>query len=155
MKRELISTKGEIIPISVFTIPTPIRSFGWAVKTAFAAARRFWEDTEEVRWLAWEGTKKAGIGLWHLASGAACIIGKTVPVHWQKEKKAIPGLWREAKAGFKALWGRVKGIGYAIGESLVAGQQRGRRADSPDPAPCGWHWSYAGCRMLGSTEGRG
>ncbi len=130
MKRELISAKGAIIPVSVFTIPTPVRGFGWAVRTTFAAAKRFWEDTEEVRWLAWEGTKKAGvlagrlglkagIGLGHMAVGTACIIGKTVPMIWQKGRKAIPGLWRGAKAGLTALWDKMKSIGNAIGEEAL------------------------------------
>ncbi len=130
MKRELISAKGTIIPVSVFTIPTPVRGFGWAVRTTFAAAGRFWKDTEEVRWLAWEGTKKAGIlvgrlglkagiGLGHMAVGTACIIGKTVPVLWRAGKKTIPVLWRDAKAGSAALWHKMKSIGNVIGERAL------------------------------------
>ena len=91
----------EIIPVTVFTIPAPVRGFSWAIRTTWRAAKRFWEDTEEVRWFAWEGMKKAVNKTCHIGKGAmAILVRRIIPALW----KAILALWRKGKETLPVLW---------------------------------------------------
>ena len=122
----------EIIPVTVFTIPAPVRGFSWAIRTTWRAAKRFWEDTEEVRWFAWEGMKRAGrLGLnvfchlWHLAEDAVHTLGRILPIIWRKAKETLPVLWGEARVGFALLCGCVeeyaKGLVLFLAFNLAGG----------------------------------
>ena len=118
---------NEIIPVTVYTFPAPIRGFGWAIRTTCRAAMRFWEDTEEVRWFAWENGKqiarstgrlavKAGIGLWCTAKALFDAARENLPKLWRKGKETIPVLWKEGRAAFTALARRVKETGRSLKE---------------------------------------
>lgn len=126
-----LNNTNTIIPVTVYTIPAPIRGFGWAIRTTCRAAKRFWEDTGEVRWFAWENGKmlarstgrlavKAGIGLLHTAKALIGATRENLPKLWRKGKETIPVLWEEGRSVFRALTRRIKDAGCSIKECALS-----------------------------------
>ena len=106
-----------IIPVIIYTIPAPIRGFGWAIRTTCWAAKRFWEDAEEVRLVAWENGKMIARSTGRLA----------------------------AKAGIE-LWSTAKAlVGTALREPSKAPEEG--EGDQPDPAPGKGNRNHDGCRL--------